>query len=460
MGSASNYWQFLRLEAGGNLNRKVITPAQDFWQHQFADLSAYADVPDAVVQQELWQLLSSADAATRRMAECCLRCFISAQIELTCVALASMFGQVHGFSSQELFLYVLTDSEPLTSKLQGTGYVPLALEILRTFDPERGANLASWTSRLVKHDRELRQFLIEQGVLLISDWGILNDTSPAQVRRILSEFYPRSEAQIQQACDLLERYHAVYLRDRRTCCQDRRLCTDPSLSQLQEMAQPLPQAVPLETILARLQALAMVLRQHRLQVRSRVFRTQQSLDLRYEDGSLVIDPPAPDQATEEKAEEEEFLVQYCSVFEQYLNQAIAQVTSDRLAQLKSPKDAQWLEALFLLHCQGVKMGAIAAKIGLQAQDAVSRLLKLNGFRTDIRHCLLGLLGDRIQSLAQAYADPMRLQNLDQRLKIALEEQIDSLLDAAKSETNVRNRPLSSLFACRLCHHLDERRTEP
>lgn len=458
MGSASNYWQFLRLKAEGTLNRKVMTPAQDFWQRQFADLSLDADVPDTAVQQELWQLLSSADATTRQMAECCLRCFISAQIELACVALANQFGQMHGFSSQDLFPYVLTDSEPLTSKLQGAGYVPLALEILRTFDPGRGTNLAAWTHRLVKQDRELRQFLIEQGVLLISDWAILSDTNAAQMRRILSKFSPRSEVEIQQACDLLERYHAVYLRDRRTCSQVRKLCTDPSFSQLQEMAQSLPHPVPSEMILSHLRALAKVLRQHRLQVRSRVFRTERSLDLRHEDGSLIVDPPALDQ--EAQSEEDEFLGQYRPVFEQCLDEAIAQVTRDRLAQLKPPKDQQWLKALFLMHCQGMKMGVIASAIGLRAQDAVSRLLKLNEFRTNIRHCLLGLLGDQIQVIARDYADATRLQNLDQRLNAALEERVDTLMDAARSETNVGNRPLTSLFARRLCHHLDDRRIEP
>jgi hypothetical protein len=299
--------------------------------------------------------------------------------------------------------------------------------------------------------------LLEHGVLLLSDWAILNDTRPAQVQRILSEFYPRSKTEIQQTCDLLESYHAIYLRDRRTQRQGNRLCLDPSQSQLQEIAQCLQQPnLSSETVLARLRALAMILRQHRLQVRGKVFRTQRSLNLQHEDGSPVIDPPAP--GDEAETEQDEFLTQYRSVFEQCLDQAIAQVTSDRLLQLKPPKDQQWLKALKLMHCLGMKMGAIAPELGLRAQDAVSRLLRLNAFRTDIRHYLLGLLRKRLNAIAQDYADPICLQNLDQRLNAVLEEQIDSLMDAAQAETNV-NRPLSSLFAHRLCRHLDDRRIE-
>jgi ABC-type multidrug transport system permease subunit len=57
MGSASNYWQFLRLEVGGNLNKKVITPAQDFWQRQFADLRLYSLVISAFSNNKLQTIL-------------------------------------------------------------------------------------------------------------------------------------------------------------------------------------------------------------------------------------------------------------------------------------------------------------------------------------------------------------------------------------------------------------------
>jgi hypothetical protein len=455
MGSASRYWQWVGLAAGGTLKRETIAPAKHFWQQQFSQADDRVEVVDAAVQLSLLQLLSSDDETSRQLAECCLRCFIAAHIEQTCISLESSFGSQHGFTRHDLFPYVLTDQEPLRSQLLSTGYRALALDILHTFDPAQGSSLAVWTARLVKSQLELRQFLLEQGVLMLSDWAILNDTNSAQVRRILSEFYPRSKPEIQRACELLASYHAVYLRDRRSLRYSAKLCPDPSPAQLQEIAHRLQSTAP-EIILAQLRSLAMILRQHRLQVRTRVFRPQMSLDLQYDDGTPVIDPTTL--IDEDQIEQNQFLSEYRSTFEHCLDQAIAQITSDRLAQLKPPKNQQWLKALFLMHCQGMKMEAIAAALGLRAQDAVSRLLGLNAFRTDIRHALLGQLGDRIQPLAQDYADPSRLQNLDQRLKVLLAEQVDDLMNAARAETNV-NKPLSSLFARRLCHHLDHRRIE-
>jgi hypothetical protein len=455
MGLASRYWQWVSLAVGGTLKRETIASAKHFWQQQFSQADDRTEVADLAVQSRLLQLLNSENETSRQLAECCLRCFIAVQIEQTCISLESSFGQQHGFTRQDLFPYVLTDREPLRSQLHSTGYRALALEILQTFDSTQGSSLAVWTTRLVKSQPELRQFLLEQGVLMLSDWAILNDTSLVQVRRILSEVSPRSEPEIQRACELLENYHAVYLRDRRRQRRGSKLCSDPSPSQLQEIVQRLQKDTP-ETVLARLRSLAMILRQHRLQVRSKVFRIQVSLDLRNEEGVPIIDPATPVDAAQ--MEQDQFLSEYHLTFEQCLDQAITQITSDRLAQLKPPKDRQWLKALFLMHCQGMKMEAIAAALGLRAQYAVSRLLGLNAFRTDIRHALLGKLGDRIQSLAKDYADPACLQNLDERLNTLLAEQVDGLMDAARAETSLA-QPLNSRFARRLCHHLDDRRIE-
>lgn len=80
----------------------------------------------------------------------------------------------------------------------------------------------------------------------ISDWAILNDTKSKQLERILTEFYRLSKSEINQACSLLESYHAVYRRNRlqqrrnqRSLNQPRidRGCPPPTAVQLQEIAQ-------------------------------------------------------------------------------------------------------------------------------------------------------------------------------------------------------------------------------
>jgi hypothetical protein len=54
-----------------------------------------------------------------------------------------------------------------------------------------------------------------------------------------------------------------------------------------------------------------------------------------------------------------------------------------------------------------------------------------------------------------YAALDRLQKLDRQVEAALDEQIAEVIQKAEAEAStVRNGSLISLFAQRLCHHLD------
>jgi hypothetical protein len=117
-------------------------------------------------------------------------------------------------------------------------------------------------------------------VNFISDWAILNDTKSKQLERILTEFYHLSRAEINQACSLLESYHAVYrrnrLKQRRNQCslgQPRldRGCPPPTAIQLHEIAQRMNAKAGLtlraEQVKIQLQDLAERLRRYRHHVR-------------------------------------------------------------------------------------------------------------------------------------------------------------------------------------------------
>jgi hypothetical protein len=126
-------------------------------------------------------------------------------------------------------------------------------------------------------------FLCEYGMYFISDWAILNDTTPIQLQRILPEFHYLSDSEIHLACILLTSYHAIYRRDR---LQQRRAaiasgqakvkgrCLPPTLSQLHEIAQRINAEVDLglepEEVEFQLQTLAKRLRQYRADVRARL----------------------------------------------------------------------------------------------------------------------------------------------------------------------------------------------
>ena len=248
----SKYWKLVRLEATGRLKVEEIVSARDFLQKQFPQLNTQIEVSDKLIQRQLLRLVAHSsdtsleDANHHLMAHSCLRCLISHQIEQVCIQLELQFGKEHGFNRYNLFPLVLDDT---LDDLRNTGssranqdtYKSLSVQILETFDPQK-ASLSTWTTRLVKQNRELNAFLLEHGVYLISNWAILNDTTPKQARRILAEFHNLTSAEIQQACFLLESYHAIYRRDRLT--QRPRIrgkCQPPSGEQLERIARHLHQ---------------------------------------------------------------------------------------------------------------------------------------------------------------------------------------------------------------------------
>ena len=502
MGSASRYWRFVRIDAAGGRKVKTLTPAKTFFLQQFASPTYQLKLAEDDIQRQLlawsngstWENEPPPTVEQQTFATTCLRCFISNIVEQVCVQLETQFGIKHGFSRYDLFPFVLNDVDPdLAPNLRressinisptnvskdpdlspkGKAFRPLALEIIETFQPDRGS-LSTWTVRLVRRQRTLNSYLLECGVYLISDWAILNDTSLPQVQRVLSEFHNLTEIEVTSARLLLEAYHAVYRFDR---LEQRRLghnsrCLQPTQSQLDRirvrMAAICPPeqservaAIPTNRLLGQLQTLAEQLRQYRIYARGGPAPAD-SLDRTFESrGSIPI--ASPQQQEEENVEQSEFLAFYRQQFLQCLDMAIAATIDrwvDKLARKKSPKHESFLKALVLFHGQGISMGDIAPQIGLKAQYQVSRLLKLKELRADIRQHLAVSLRDRIQAKLSTHHHLNQLQELDTNIDAALAEQIDSLFQEAAAEASIaQHRPARSLYARRLCHYLDSRST--
>jgi hypothetical protein len=445
-----------------------LAAAKTFFQQQFPDVVEGRDGSDAAIQRHLWQLSQNQLDPIADLANVCLRCYVSNQTERVCLKLEAQFGTDHGFTRYDLFPFVLDDvllGEQARSPREAsetTLYRSLATEILQTFDPEK-ASLGTWVTRLVRQHKELNAFLLERGVYLVSDWAILNDTAPKQLQRILSEFHGLTPVEIQRSTQLLHGYHQVYRQERLKQRQAgmRGQCTPPTLDQLAQIAQLIQPAgmamTAPESIRGQLQILATQLRQYRIYVRGGAALVQ-SLD-QPETQAVAMSLQAPDSDTTQD-DHQEFLGFYREQFLQCLDQSLERVTSDRLKQLqrKTPAAAsQFLTAMRLFHCGGQAMGEIAAQVGLQAQYQVTRLLKLKEFRADVRQQVLVRLRDRVLAKARDYANPDRLHQLDQQIETALDEQIATVMQQAEAEASIaKNRPLNSLFARRLCHHLDTR----
>ncbi|MGI0491656.1 hypothetical protein ACN4EG_07575 [Alkalinema pantanalense CENA528] len=468
MSTASRYWKLVKLDNTGRSRAQELPAVKAFILSHFPEITD--SVNNLSIQQQLMDWMQDAGSTGQasqsgesaqsgqgsQLAELSLRSFISNQIEQVCIQLEMQFGENHGFRRTDLFPFVLDDD----GSTQPRAYKPLSKQILESFDPRRGS-LSTWTVRLVKHHRELNRFLLECGVYLLSDWAILNDTTPKKLEHILSSYQPLTPGEIQQAQRILESYHAVYRRDR---LQQRQAgvkgsCPQPTDEQLQEMAQWL-QTEQLDltpaAVLRQLRMIADRIRQYRVWAKGGSLKTS-SLD---EGENFTLADRIADKPPEEESGARQFLQVYRQGFTTSLQAAMQQVVADRTTRLKAPKSAYFLQALQLFHCKGLSMTEIAKQVGLQAQYQVTRLLNLKALREDIRHALLNRLQEFVLEKAAQYVTPEEIQALDRKIAEALNEQIDKLMEEAAAQAQtpkdyVQDYASGSLFAKTLCQHLDE-----
>lgn len=456
--SKLKYWTLVTLDGTGNLKIKELENAKSFFAATFADLTNIDEVADTVIQQRLLEVSRQQSLLAQR----CLLCFISWQIQQACLQLARQFGDFHGFTERDLFAYVLDDDGSLQP---ATSYQSFAREVLQTFDPEKSL-LTTWTSRKVKQHDELETFLLECGLYLVSDWAILNDTQTKQLPKILGEFHYLTPGEIEQGQELLTAYHKIYRAERwqKLAKGSRGKCQPPTTQQLQQMAQFLEHKtiyrLSPENVLQQLQNLAAKLRQYRIHIRGGFLPTE-SLDLNLKENYAYIDKVVASESAniiDDIDEEETFLKLYKQQILTCLDSALDEVTKSRVNKLQK-KDLdqanKFLLALQLFHCQRLSMSAIAKQLGLNAQFQVTRLLKLKEFRADVQHKTLEKLREAVIQLAQEYSTPERLANLDKQITDALNEQITNLINQAEIEAvSMQNTVPMSNFSQRLCQKLD------
>ncbi len=455
MAVLSKYWEFVKLDFTSSRRVETMVAAQTYFHSSFTALNPSAELSDAMVQRQLWQQMRSA-----KEAELCLRCYISHQIYQVCLDLGMKFGKSKGFACEDLLPIVLGDevllATPSQPKVNGT-YRSLATTVLKTFDPSKGS-LNTWVSRYVKQHPELKRFLLEHGVFLVSDWALLNDTNLKELQRILKDMYCLPSVEIEQAGELLVSYHAVYREDR---LQQRLTgstlpCQPPTPEQLTRIANDLQartgKLLSASIVLNQLNAIALKLRQYRITAQggsvSSVSYDQPEIQPLVERTQMV----------EDNAEELEFIKLYQSQFSESFDTALSLVIEELIKkhQTKRPNTEQFfITALHLLHCQGQPMNEIAPQIGLKKQYEVTRFLKLSEFRADTRQKLILILRSKVLEIATSFTDSQRLEDLDKQIELILDEQVSSIIQEAESEVKkpVRNQPLRSLFARRLCQNL-------
>lgn len=470
MSTASQYWKLTKLTASGRSQSQELLEVRSFLQARFSE-HLEAPVANGPLQSRLMAIARPAPEipetsetpetpeSIEPLAQMSLRCFISKQIEMTCVQLEMQFGELHGVRRSELLPLVLDDDGrpwSLSSKTDESStpqYRSVARQVLETFDPDR-ASLATWTIRLVKHHRELNEFLLECGVYLLSDWAILNDTQPTKLRRVLSIAPPLTELEITQALRVLDAYHGVYRRDRLLARQSgiKGQCPPPTEAQLEEMAQLLDMAAG-SRVLRELRAMADRLRAYRIAVRTGKMKTL-SIHGTGDEDSREMDLPAPKENEDDRVAEA-FVQRYRHAFSEALEKAIYQSILARYEALKPAKRQQYVKAIRLFHEQGVSMTDIAPQVGLEKQYQVTRLLDLKGLRDVVRREMIVLLKRYVKEQAANFVTLEQLESLDAKIEEALMEQVDQLMaeDAAQAQSP-KNYGKGSRFATVLCQQLD------
>ncbi len=421
----NQYWQLVRLQSSGKAQIAELAIAQAYIQ-EFCDSP---DVSDRALQLELFQQFQSGVAE----AGLCLRCVMSHYVLQECRAIVRQFGQHYQFTESDLFPYVLQDEGRLDFDKP---YRPLTWQILQKFDPKT-AQLSTWTARLVRQHGELTQFLKAQGLWLISDWAILNDTSVSRMQRVLRDVYQQTESEVAQAGMVLESYRSIYLPDH--LAQGSGKCSEPTLNQRQRMAAWMQAKfacdIPPATILSQLQQVAYCLRQYRL-------------------GKAPL--PQPLSPATEEPEIQSFLARYREQFERCLAAAIDHVIRDRLTKFKSEARAQnFLTALRLSYCDRLTQTEIAKQMELR-QDQIANLLKLSDLRVAIRLHMLTHLKKEVIETAEKFTDVARLRQFDQQIAAVLEEEVTALIQHDRQEAyTAQSYMKGSRLGQQICAYLSD-----
>ncbi|BAZ02078.1 hypothetical protein NIES37_60860 [Tolypothrix tenuis PCC 7101] len=443
MGRASKYWLLISINSVGKRCCDELTESKEFFLQQFPGFVEQENIPERDIQRQLMQLYSH-DVNLQQLALGCLRCFISNEIKTICEALTQKFGQTHDFTIEEILPLVLDSHQIPFSQTQS-----LTTKILETFDPEK-SNLSTWTNRILKSDRTVKQFLLEHGIEQVTDWMILNYTTAGNLARILSD-YQHTQIEIDQALRLLDSYHQVYrthlLQIRRTGAKSR--YPEPTFEQLRQIGDLCQQITSPEEIREHLQNLARLLREERIRARRGLPR----LELLADDIQIIV-PQKYDQPSA-------FLADYQQKFDQCLFKSADLVIHARFEYLQGKnsirslkKAKKYIKALHLFHCGGVSMTEIASKLDLTDQPEVSRLLELKNLRNDIGRNTLSCLLKCVMEISQEYVTPYKLLDLESKIQAILEEEIQTVIEQARIDASTgAQQVIKNQLAQAICRYL-------
>ena len=154
----------------------------------------------------------------------CLRCRLSHPLEAWLKATFNAHHERHGIELKAMASYALDDEGALTircskestadftysmiSSLRKGPTSPFSAEILRSFDPAL-CGLPHWARLKIQSNNELKAYFKQHGLLLISDWALLRNSSPRRVQEAC-QAHLRSSATIESLIALHRGFMPLY----------------------------------------------------------------------------------------------------------------------------------------------------------------------------------------------------------------------------------------------------------
>jgi hypothetical protein len=415
MHELSWYWTFVKLTASGDYTRHKIPQATinlDSFLEEIYDQQLSTDHQrHKIVQTQLiHKLRNSPNFETRFQAEVCLRCYVSNAILQSCQYLLNQFSDSCQIKLNEILVRVLNDVD-LTQSLYRSSiqsYQPFVAEILaKPFNPEL-SRLKTWTRLKIRQHQEIRHLFLEHGILMSSDWAILNQTEQKDLQVLLNCGLLTLQ-ECQENSTLLKYYHQVYRHQWRKN-RHKGSCPTPTTKQLEKIAFRFRIKTELnlsvEKILYQLLNLAQKIRTYRI----------------YDQGGVVLEASEDHSETLENipycSSDVDELEEQITFVIQCLDQAILETIQARIISLQrhSPdKASKYLIALKLYFCpepsQSLTMSDIAAQLQLKGQFEVTRLLQIKNFCPHIQNRTVLHLQNYLMKWTEVLSHPERLQQI-------------------------------------------------
>ncbi len=122
----------------------------------------------------------------------CLRCRVSHPLEAKVRGLHCQFSHHYGLDLLAMAGIALDDDGRLLPYADdetggSAGFIPFTLQVVRSFKPGF-CGLPHWARVRLQANNDLKAYLRQHGLLLISDWALLADTSPTRIRQAWEAF--------------------------------------------------------------------------------------------------------------------------------------------------------------------------------------------------------------------------------------------------------------------------------